>query len=244
MDIFVATPAWTPLVVAGLVWLAAWHYIPGPGGGEFGGLFAVVIMIVGLRAALERRRLRRLVRRSNRLDDLRSLKWREFEDLVAEAYRHRGYRVEPTARGTDGGVDLIARRDHQTTLIQCKRWKHRQVRVSTVRELLGVMTAERADAGVVVTCGEFTPEAIAFVRGAPITLMDGPALLAFLGREPIRPGNAPFAAPAAPSMVMPADHAPTQCPLCGKGMVLRTSQYGAFYGCSTYPRCRGKRNIA
>jgi ssDNA-binding Zn-finger/Zn-ribbon topoisomerase 1/very-short-patch-repair endonuclease len=29
------------------------------------------------------------------------------------------------------------------------------------------------------------------------------------------------------------------CPKCGARMVLRESQYGPFYGCSTYPACRG-----
>ena len=36
---------------------------------------------------------------------------------------------------------------------------------------------------------------------------------------------------------LPPDKGP--CPKCGKGtMVLRKSFYGAFYGCSNYPKCR------
>ena len=31
------------------------------------------------------------------------------------------------------------------------------------------------------------------------------------------------------------------CPKCGFPMVHRTGRYGAFYGCSTYPKCRGTR---
>ncbi len=33
------------------------------------------------------------------------------------------------------------------------------------------------------------------------------------------------------------------CPKCGSKMVRRTGKYGAFYGCSTYPKCRGTRKI-
>jgi DNA helicase-4 len=33
-----------------------------------------------------------------------------------------------------------------------------------------------------------------------------------------------------------------KCPKCGAPMVLRTSKYGKFYGCSKYPRCEGKRD--
>jgi DNA topoisomerase-1 len=41
------------------------------------------------------------------------------------------------------------------------------------------------------------------------------------------------------------DDTPTiACPLCGAPMVKRTSQYGAFWGCSKYPACRGTRKIA
>jgi len=39
------------------------------------------------------------------------------------------------------------------------------------------------------------------------------------------------------------------CPSCGKPMILRTSKRGAnagnqFWGCSTYPACKGTRNLA
>jgi len=33
------------------------------------------------------------------------------------------------------------------------------------------------------------------------------------------------------------------CPKCGSPMVRRTGKYGVFYGCSTYPKCRGTRRI-
>ena len=33
------------------------------------------------------------------------------------------------------------------------------------------------------------------------------------------------------------------CPECGQPMIIRRGKWGAFWGCSTYPRCRGKRNI-
>jgi hypothetical protein len=33
------------------------------------------------------------------------------------------------------------------------------------------------------------------------------------------------------------------CQKCGSPMVRRTGRYGSFYGCSTYPKCRGTRKI-
>lgn len=33
------------------------------------------------------------------------------------------------------------------------------------------------------------------------------------------------------------------CPKCGQGMKLRNSAKGEFYGCSTYPKCTGTRQV-
>ena len=43
----------------------------------------------------------------------------------------------------------------------------------------------------------------------------------------------------APAVIEPG----VVCPLCGAPMVRRTSQYGPFLGCSTYPRCKGTRRL-
>lgn len=35
----------------------------------------------------------------------------------------------------------------------------------------------------------------------------------------------------------------TVCPYCGAELVKRNGKYGAFYGCTTYPKCKFIRNI-
>ncbi|MCI1966934.1 MAG: NERD domain-containing protein [Oscillospiraceae bacterium] len=35
----------------------------------------------------------------------------------------------------------------------------------------------------------------------------------------------------------------TVCPFCGAQLVVRKGKYGAFYGCSTYPKCKYTRKI-
>jgi DNA topoisomerase-1 len=40
------------------------------------------------------------------------------------------------------------------------------------------------------------------------------------------------------------DPAAPACPKCGSAMVKRTGPRGEFWGCSTYPKCKGTRNIA
>lgn len=103
--------------------------------------------------------------------------WQDFELLVGEAYRHRGYQVQEIGGGgADGGVDLVLNRDSEKLLVQCKHWKAFRVDVKVVRELYGIMTAEHAQGGVVVTLGVFTEPAQAFAMGKNLKLIDGEAL--------------------------------------------------------------------
>lgn len=109
------------------------------------------------------------------------MSWQQFETLVGEGFQRRGGRVKETGGGRpDGGVDLVLSKDGEKTLVQCKQWKAFKVGVSTVRELYGVMAADGAAAGFVVTSGRFTQEAVAFAAGRNIHLMDGAALMKLL----------------------------------------------------------------
>jgi restriction system protein len=100
---------------------------------------------------------------SNPKGDIASLSWQAFESLVAEGFRHRGFDVsERGGAGPDGGVDLALARGHEGFLVQCKQWRAQQVGVAVVRELYGVMAANRVAGGYVVTSGSFTKDAKEF----------------------------------------------------------------------------------
>jgi restriction system protein len=177
-------------------------------------------------------------RKRNLLDSQRdllticSLSWREFEELVGEAYRRLGYTVkENSGPGPDGGVDLTLRKDGDRVLVQCKHWKTMKVGVKTVRELYGVMTAKDASSGIIITSGTFTHEARLFAISKPIELVDGKKLAALVGD--VRRKGVP-AEPVAERKT---------CPDCGAQMVKRIARRGshageAFWGCSAFPDCR------
>ena len=173
---------------------------------------------------------------------LNDMSWQQFEALVGEAFRRKGYAVTETGGGgADGGIDLALRKEGETFLVQCKQWKAYKVSVTTVRELYGVMAAEGATGGFVVTSGVFTDEARAFAVGRNIELMDGKALHAL-----IRGVSAPAKAAAASLAARPAGS--PACPVCQSAMVRRTAKRGAnsgneFWGCSRYPGCKGIRAI-
>jgi restriction system protein len=165
------------------------------------------------------------------------LSWREFEQLVGESFRQRGFSVRETGGGgADGGVDIVLSRGTDRYFVQCKQWKARQVGVVPVRELYGVMTAGNAAGGYVVTSGVFTDEARRFAEGREIELIAGDQLV-----EMIR--SAQNVSKLAPNK----SDAPI-CPQCGSGMVLKTARKGTFagkpfWGCSTFPNCRGTRPV-
>ena len=199
-------------------------------------LFAAASFWFGLRR-------RHLLDDQTTLESLRNTPWKQFEFLVAEAFRRQGYRVDYSlGAGADGGVDLVLRRDGRVTLVQCKQWKVYSVGAPVVREMFGLMTAERADEVIVVTSGSFTGGARAFAAGKPIQLVDGPQLLALIRSVQTSPetSTATDAHEAAPSTV-------PSCPICQKPMVLRIARRGSnagsqFWGCPAYPSCKGTRD--
>ncbi len=183
---------------------------------------------------------------------LQNLTWREFELLVGEAFRMRGFSVTETGGGgSDGGIDLVLRKDNEIFMVQCKQWRAYKVSVSVVRELLGVMVAQGATGGFVVTSGIFTREAHSFAKKQNIELIDGSQLSAMI--EKVRKSTAidpsgtpedtqPLAKQSAPPATSP------HCPQCGDGMVKRIAKKGmnagnVFWGCSGFPKCRGVRAV-
>ena len=189
---------------------------------------------------------------------LNSLSWQDFERQVGEVYRERGYWVhEVGGGGADSGVDLWLRRDGQTAIVQCKRWKTYKVGVKPVRELFGVMTAENAGRANFITSGVYTDEALRFAVGKPMEL-DCAQRAEMMRRfqTVIKPAPAPAPNPESkphPTPPTPARMAaPTipKCPKCNNAMVLRRASSGPntgkeFWGCSTFAQngCRGTRQI-
>jgi restriction system protein len=122
----------------------------------------------------ERRGLVDRVTQNPAADMLNGMSWRQFEKMVGEAFRLQGYAVKETGGGgADGGVDLRLTRNGETYLVQCKQWRALRVGVDVVRELYGVMAAEGAAGGFVVTSGRFTEEAAKFAAGRNVTLVNG-----------------------------------------------------------------------
>ena len=197
-------------------------------------IFAAVLVFATVMSALHSWRKRELLNKQTGISSIKSLPWKDFEYLVSEAYRRKGYNVqENTGAGADSGIDLTLTKDGEKHLVQCKNWKTKSVGVPVVRELYGVVTAEHASGGILVCSGSFTRDAIEFARGKPIELIDGLRLTQLIGDVQ---GQRKVES-------VPRDSA---CPTCGSPMVMRTAKKGksagsSFWGCSRFPKCRGTR---
>lgn len=192
-------------------------------------------------------------------DWLRQLDWRQFEELIGSAYRFQGYTALPTSPGADGGIDLILTRGVERVFVQCKHWKASQVGAPIIRELYGLVAANRATRGIVVTSGSFSREAVEFARQTGTELLDGPAVLALVAGGnaygaggTAQPGSFAQNQPPPAWSFAPHSGAPAgapSCPVCLSPMVLHRARRGPkagtlFWGCTRFPGCRGTREAA
>jgi len=99
-----------------------------------------------------------------------------FEDRCLSLVTSMGLRAHTTSVTADGGIDIIAFSEEPLTggklVIQCKDWEN-PVGEPVLRELLGVVAAEDAVKGILITSGSFTAAARRFAEGKRIDLIDG-----------------------------------------------------------------------
>lgn len=117
--------------------------------GQF--VLPILLLLGALVSFVRGRRRKQLVQEASATGgaSLRAMSWQDFERLVGEVFRLKGYAVlETGGGGADGGIDLQLRRGTEIFLVQCKHWKAYKVSVTVVRELYGVMVAQGAAGGL------------------------------------------------------------------------------------------------
>lgn len=121
------------------------------------------------------------------IEFLQSMNSRDFEFLIERLYNSMEYETELTPPQKDGGRDVIAKyikpAKRETLLIECKRYKG-SIGIRIVRQLLGVVSSEKANKGVLVTSGNFTKDAIKFAKENPrIELINNQELVLLLNEN-------------------------------------------------------------
>jgi hypothetical protein len=138
---------------------------------------ALLLAALMLRMAHDRRRVVREAQAG--LEVLRSLRWKEFANFVAQSFQARGYSIVESQRppGEDG-ADRVLARGNERVLLQVKQGGSYHVGAGPVRALAAMLAAQQAQAGVIATSGAFDAEASEAARGQSVTLLAGESLWA------------------------------------------------------------------
>ncbi len=171
---------------------------------------------------------------------LTRLEWKRFETVCTEYLKLIGHNAKETRIGADGGVDIVVHKDGQekpVAIVQCKAWNAYKVGVKPMRELFGLMAAERVTTGMFITSGDFTSEAIEFAQGKRLRLINGDKLLNGIKKLSDEKQSQLL------DIALEGDYTTPTCPRCGVKMKLRAAKKGAnsgnkFWGCVNYPKCR------
>lgn len=170
---------------------------------------------------------------------LKIIEWRRFEIVTKEFLNMAGFVASETKTGADGGVDiLVHKKDNPESkgIVQCKSWNTYKVGIKVVRELFGIMAADRISMGMVITSGVFTSEAEEFAAGK-MKLVDGRGFLEHIRKLPAEKQQHLL------DIALEGDYTTPTCPQCDVKLKLRESSKGRnaggkFWGCVNYPRCR------
>jgi restriction system protein len=166
------------------------------------------------------------------------IEWRRFEALCERLFAQAGFETKSQSHGADEGIDIWlysnSQPDTAVSLVQCKCWATRPVKVAEVRALLGSMAAKKVKRGVFATTSGFSTDAAQFCKSNGIHMLDRADLLNLIAkRTPQQQGELLAVATDGEFWI------PT-CASCGTKMIRRTPKRGGndFWGCVSYPRCK------
>lgn len=187
---------------------------------------------------------------ANSSDYFKKLNTPEFEKLVYNIFKQRGYSVSEKRDGAYDGVDLVLQRDNGLTYVQCSQWQKQEVDITSIGELYVAMEVDAVKFGIVITSGVFTPDALDFSLGKSLMLINGVDLFQMI--EALTPSTQKeLEEDMETSENLSLKEMPELeplCPICSQKMIKRTAKKGknsgnVFWGCSTFPNCRGVVSI-
>jgi restriction system protein len=104
-------------------------------------------------------------------------------------------------------------KDREKYLVQYKQWRSLKVGVTVIREFFGVMAAEGAVGGFVLTSGAFTTKAKAFASGRNIRLVAWAELNRWIAASRRTQSTPPVRAPNQTNPVLVQQLSVPSCPV-------------------------------
>lgn len=147
-------------------------------GGWAGWLLPVLsVLVIGVPASLYLQRVR-LPREEAAagVAALSGMRWRDFIHLVLDALIRRGYErtFEASEPGDEG--EYVLERDGQRYLLSSKHGATYVLGSTAIAEFANAIRMRNLAGGLLVTPGQFAPEALPLARAQRIELLDGPTL--------------------------------------------------------------------
>lgn len=172
-----------------------------------------------------------------------AIEWRRFEAVCEALFAQAGFATRSQSHGADGGVDIwlhSANAEGPVAVVQCKHWNGKAVTVKEIREFFGVMASHQLKRGTYATTSTYTADAQQFAKDNGINALDGAALLSLIAKR------TPEQQQALLDVAHEGEYWRPTCASCGIKLVERTPTKGGagFWGCSNYPRCKTRMQMA
>ena len=112
------------------------------------------------------------------LASVRELPWEGYQSLIADIFRRRGHEVfageGPDSDVIDMEISWGGRGRH---IVNCQLRGMRQINADPLVEMAQVAKRNGAEGAMLITDGDFSPEARSFAERHSLVLVDGEALL-------------------------------------------------------------------
>ena len=176
--ILLRSPWWISMTVVALMTLISFALLPPPYV-AFGVMGSFPFLVVGVIAARRQWGALSPAKVAKVLAQVGAMSWRDFSAHAERTFAQLGYQVE---RLNSPYADFSLRKDGQTTLLSCKRWKAASHGVEALRELVAAKEAQDASRCTYVSLGPVTDTAQRFAKAQGVVLIHGAALAALFQR--------------------------------------------------------------
>lgn len=160
----------------------------------------------------------------------------QFEHYLSALFKGMGYKAEVTKASGDYGADLILIKGNEKTVVQAKRYKS-NIGIKAVQEISSARLHYQATGAWVVSNSNYTKAAVELAKSNDIRLIGREELINTLLKFNAAGGEKTV--PSAKQVRQTVAPKPVKCPKCDSMMVIREGSKGVFYGCKTYPQCKG-----
>ena len=111
------------------------------------------------------------------LTSVRELSWEAYSSLIADIFRRRGHAVFASEGPDQDVIDMELSHEDGRLIVNCQLRGMHRIGTALLEEMVVVAQRNGAAGVLLVTDGDFSPEAHSFAAGHSLVLVDGDALL-------------------------------------------------------------------